>query len=55
MKLTDIDGDNDMDLVYGSRSAAFNDVDYKALKDERADLVEQLGVDPTNTTGRQDC
>ena len=29
--------------------SAFNDVDYKALKDERNDLVDQLGVDPTNT------
>ena len=30
--------------------SAFNDVDYKALKDERDDLVDQLGVDPTNTS-----
>ena len=30
--------------------SAFNDVDYKALKDERDELVEELGVDPANTS-----
>tara|TARA_B100001175_G_C19515008_1_gene646810 strand:- start:8472 stop:11060 length:2589 start_codon:yes stop_codon:yes gene_type:complete len=30
--------------------SAFNDIDYKALKDERDDLFDQLGVDPTNTS-----
>jgi len=30
--------------------SAFNDVDYEALKNERDDLVDQLGIDPTNTS-----
>ena len=30
--------------------SAFNDVDYKALKDERDELVEELGVDPANSS-----
>ena len=30
--------------------SAFNDVDYKQLKDERDDLVDQLQLDPTNTS-----
>ena len=30
--------------------SAFNDVDYKQLKDERDDLVDQLELDPTNTS-----
>ncbi len=30
--------------------SAFNDVDYKALKDERDELVEELGVNPANTS-----
>ena len=28
--------------------SAFNDVDYKALKDERNDLVDQLAIDPSD-------
>jgi len=30
--------------------SAFNDVDYKQLKEERDDLVDQLELDPTNTS-----
>ncbi len=30
--------------------SAFNDVDYKQLKDERDDLVDQLQLDPTDTS-----
>ena len=30
--------------------SAFNDVDYRALKDERDELVDQLAVDPANTS-----
>ena len=29
--------------------SAFNDIDYKALKQERDDLFDQLGTDPSNT------
>ncbi|MCH1485202.1 MAG: BamA/TamA family outer membrane protein [Flavobacteriaceae bacterium] len=30
--------------------SAFNDIDYKALKDERDDLVDELAIDPSNTS-----
>ena len=30
--------------------SAFNDVDYKALKDEREDLVDELAINPSNTS-----
>ena len=30
--------------------SAFNDVDYKALKDERDDLVDELAINPSNTS-----
>ena len=30
--------------------SAFNDVDYKSLKDERNDLVDQLAIDPSDTS-----
>ena len=30
--------------------SAFNDVDYKALKEERNDLVDQLAIDPSDTS-----
>ena len=30
--------------------SAFNDVDYKALKDEREDLVDDLAMNPNNTS-----
>ncbi len=30
--------------------SAFNDVDYKSLKEERIELVEQLAIDPTDSS-----